>query len=79
MKDIDPRCTFCRIKSGTNAARDGFAHCFLLCPTVKQFLTILTVKLNLVMDLDDNEFRQLYWYGYCKNTERVDVHTLIFF
>jgi hypothetical protein len=79
MKEIDPRCTFCRIKFGTEAARDGFAHCFLLCPTVKQFLTTLIVKLNLELDLDDNEFRQLYWYGYSKNTEKVDVHTLIFF
>jgi hypothetical protein len=79
MKEPDPRCTFCRIKSSAYAACDGFAHCFLLCPTVKQFLSTLTVKLKLVLDLDSVEFRLLYWYGYCKNTERQDVFTLIFF
>jgi hypothetical protein len=36
--EIDPRCTFCRIKNQATAARDSFLHCFLTCETVNKIL-----------------------------------------
>jgi hypothetical protein len=52
IKEVDPRCTFCRIENTTTEERDSFLHCFFSCPIVRGFLTQLFLLIDL--NFDDN-------------------------
>jgi hypothetical protein len=73
MPDIDPRCTFCRMKDPTTQCRDSFSHCFFDCPTTREILNEILSKFNISGNNND-DILKLYWFGQytgtdlCKNT-----------
>jgi hypothetical protein len=62
IKEVDPRCTFCRIENASTGERDSFLHCFFSCPTIKGFLTQLFLLSDLNFD-DSIKTTDIYWYG----------------
>jgi hypothetical protein len=63
-KDVDPRCTYCKISNSEANVRDSYAHCFLLCPTSLSFISALNVKLCIRLDVFSAEFyKERYYTG----------------
>jgi hypothetical protein len=52
---------YCRNNVGV--IRESFNHCFLLCATVQGWLHNLLNLISLDNDLNNENFRQLYWFG----------------
>jgi hypothetical protein len=60
--EIDPRCTFCKIKDDKTDTRDSFCHLFYNCPTTISLLKEFFKKLDISFN-DDIYNRDIYWYG----------------
>jgi hypothetical protein len=75
IKEVDPRCTFCRIENTTTEERDSFFHCFFSCPTVKVYLTQLFLLIDLTFD-DSVKTTDLYWYGILDNDD-IQKHNVL--
>jgi Reverse transcriptase (RNA-dependent DNA polymerase) len=65
--EIDPRCTFCRIRNANTMERDGFLHCFFSCPVVKRLIIDFFNFLGVDIDIDTEGGKNLYWYGLIDN------------
>jgi exonuclease III len=61
--EVDPRCTFCRIRDNETTQRDSFVHFFFNCATTKYLLNYIISKLNLDPETVGGDFKQMYWYG----------------
>jgi len=59
--NIDPMCTFCRIRRQAN--RDGFEHFFYTCNVTTEILHSISLNLNPIFNVNSVEFRALYWFG----------------
>jgi hypothetical protein len=72
--EIDPRCTFCRIRNPDSRVRDSLAHFFYDCPTSG----------NIVAETCQKFFpritrrREFFWYGIADNTEGNQSINLLF-
>jgi hypothetical protein len=60
LPEIDPGCTFCYITNNRPVERDSMLHCFLNCPTVRNFLSSLLGIIGRNDDIDTDRFRKLY-------------------
>jgi hypothetical protein len=80
-KDVDPRCTYCKISNSEANVRDSYAHCFLLCPTSLGFISALNVKLGIRLDVFSAEFKLLFWFGIppLNNSFKDDINNLLGF
>jgi exonuclease III len=67
--EINPKCTFCRIRDKDTAPRDSLRHCFFTCPTTKQLLTLFLAHMNVNMANEDFNLNQLYWFGISSELE----------
>jgi hypothetical protein len=63
LDNIDPRCTFCRIKDDRTTHRDNYRHCFFLCDTTRQILLDWLAMSGWALNIDDPGFEKIYWYG----------------
>jgi hypothetical protein len=63
LPEIDPGCTFCYITNNRPVERDSMLHCFLNCPTVRNFLYLFLGFIGRNDDIDTDNFRKLYWFG----------------
>jgi len=61
--DVDPRCTFCKIRDNNCTTRDSFEHFFLLCPTTQRLVSAMVRNFEPVPDMQGNDFKSFYWYG----------------
>jgi hypothetical protein len=61
LKDVDPRCSYCRIADAETAQRDSFSHALFECRHVEKLLKKLCTFLG--MELYTNNFNLLFWYG----------------
>jgi hypothetical protein len=61
--EIDPRCTFCRIRNDNTRERDGFLHCFFSCPVVRRLIIDFFDFLGIDINIDTEIGKNLYWYG----------------
>jgi hypothetical protein len=59
LKDVDPRCTYCRMLDVDSNQRDSLLHCFLQCETAQRFLRSLTEVLNLEYNVNE-EFWKIF-------------------
>jgi hypothetical protein len=64
INDIDPRCTFCRLRDANTTARDSFGHCFFSCPVTKNLLTEFFTSMSKPLT-DNDDFKNFFWYGIC--------------
>jgi hypothetical protein len=62
-KDVDPRCTYCKIIDSDSNMRDSYAHCFLACPTSVRFINVINSKLGIRLEVDSDGFKRLFWFG----------------
>jgi hypothetical protein len=62
IKEISPDCNFCKMAGNSN--RDGFNHFFFSCPCTREYIVKFVTMLGLTQNIDSNDFRTLYWYGY---------------
>jgi hypothetical protein len=62
LPNIDPRCTFCRIRDPETAIRDSFSHCFYNCPHTRKLLTEFFSAIGKNFN-DDSNTKNMYWYG----------------
>jgi hypothetical protein len=77
--EIDPRCTFCKIKDDKTDTRDSFCHLFYNCPATISLLKEFFKKLDISFN-DDIYNRDIYWYGiYDKDDNDMCVSTLTCF
>jgi exonuclease III len=63
MPDIDARCTFCKILNKTTVQRDGYKHLFFSCDVTRRLLKSVIFNIDLDIDIDSDEFKNLYWFG----------------
>jgi hypothetical protein len=63
MPDIDARCTFCKILNKTTIQRDGYKHLFFSCDVTRRLLKSVIFNIDLDIDIDSDEFKNLYWFG----------------
>jgi hypothetical protein len=66
--DIDPRCTFCRIRDPNTHSRDSLRHFFWDCPTSNALVLNLWRK-YFENDVQIGHLPALYWYGTLTGTE----------
>jgi hypothetical protein len=72
------KCAFCRSAgSPNNPPRETFTHLFFDCPHTKTVLFAILRKLKMNWDLNDGEFKMLYWYG--QSPEKLEKESLLFF
>jgi Reverse transcriptase (RNA-dependent DNA polymerase) len=60
MREIDPRCTFCRIIDSGTRQEDSFIHCFFHCNTTRLLLKFIADSINIGIDVFNEN---IYWYG----------------
>jgi hypothetical protein len=76
--DVNPLCTFCRIRDPVTANRESFDHLFFSCHTTRAIIdSIITNLFNVVLP---NEFvlKQLIWNGEYENNDEINF-PLVFF
>jgi hypothetical protein len=52
LKDIDPRCTFCRLGDPNTTERDSFRHCFFCAHLLETFSMDYSVDLTLKLTMN---------------------------
>jgi hypothetical protein len=68
-QEVDPRCTFCRIRDPDTNTRDSLSHCFFDCPTTNGILQPLLTK--YFPDLaTENQKKYFFWYGLLPDPEQ---------
>jgi hypothetical protein len=68
-ENIDPKCTFCRIRIGDAAPRDSLEHCFLSCPTSGNAINALTREFFANYNIIN--FREFFWTGILDGHEKL--------
>jgi hypothetical protein len=60
-RDVDPNCSFCRMRDPDSEARESLAHCFFDCESVHDIIFRLS---HTLFDIRDPELvRTGFWYG----------------
>jgi hypothetical protein len=79
IAEVDPRCNLCARNNLNN--RDSFSHCFLNCPYVRPAISHVLLATDLHINIDDDNFPKLYWYGIHDGPFNKTRHliTLLFF
>jgi hypothetical protein len=68
-ENVDPKCTFCRIRIGGGAARDSLEHCFLTCPTSGNAINALNREFFNNYQIGD--FPNFFWTGIIEGKENL--------
>jgi exonuclease III len=77
-RNINPLCTFCRIRNPQNSPRESFGHLFFSCPTTDSILTHLLNTYFPWNDLDLDSRKNLIWCGYRTGSEKIQLPLLLF-
>jgi hypothetical protein len=77
LPEVDPRCTFCRIRDPETQIRDSLSHFFYDCPTTSNIVGGILRK-YFPANNDPEEISQLYWYGIDNTGCYQSINLLIF-
>jgi hypothetical protein len=70
LPEIDPGCTFCYITNNRPVERDSMLHCFLNCPTVRNFLYSFLGFIGRNDDMDTTIFVNYIGSGKMRRSRR---------
>jgi hypothetical protein len=74
MKDVDPRCSFCRIVDPVTVQRDSFNHCFYLCPVVRKYLIDICSLIGITDEYNSDNFKKMFWYGLTRDSSKLNLN-----
>jgi hypothetical protein len=76
--DVNPLCTFCRIRDLGTANRESFDHLFFSCPTTRAIIDNIITNLFNVAVPNEFKLKQFIWNGVLENNDEINF-PLIFF
>jgi hypothetical protein len=76
--EVDPRCTFCRIRNPDTATRDSLRYFFYECHTTGVIVDQFVNKYFPIIE-EDRVKREFYWYGInVGHADHQSINLLIF-
>jgi hypothetical protein len=75
--EVDPRCTFCRIRDPQTRVRDSLLHSFYECPTSHRIVNTFIEKFYPLV-VNEGDKMRIFWHGIIQGDAYQSIHLLIF-
>jgi hypothetical protein len=75
--DVNPACTFCRIRDPDTETRESFKHIFFTCPVSSQFVNVIVRDCFPLPRLTVAQVCEFFWNGYLDGKD--DIQFLLNF